>query len=102
MGEPKSLGKYGMQHLESLQENRPDLLRELEKAGELEKHLAHIDQQAREMKALILKQMLDADPGQSTAHNAMTERMAEEVVLHDLVLVRSKEDEEGDRDGYTD
>ena len=99
---PEPIGKYGMMHLESLTENRPDMLEEFRKAGEVEAHLQEIDQSAREMKALVLKQMLEANPGQSAGHNAMTERMAEEVGLDDLELVQSKEDEQADRDGYTD
>ena len=105
----KPLGKYGQMHLESLNENRPDVYREFQRKGQLQRHVQAIDQDAKAMKAQVVKDLAQKNPynpvewkNSRGAWEGWLDRTAEEFVLNDLVLVRDLETEEAMRDGYTD
>lgn len=90
-------------------QNRPDLHRDLKRSGELEAHLDEIAQSARDMHALIVKQLAERHPydpvkrKSRSAWEGALERTAQELVLHDRVLVPDEETERAMRDGaYTD
>jgi hypothetical protein len=100
---------YRRVHEESLRENQPRLYRELKRSGELKAHLDEIVRSAREMHALIVKQIAERHPYNPAewkkgrrAWEAWLERTANELVLHDRVLVPDAETEMTMRDGYLD
>ena len=54
----RPLGKWGMMRSDYLKEHRPGLYTKLLLGGELHKHLADLDEQARERHGIIVKQMV--------------------------------------------
>ena len=58
--EEASFGRYGRLRLKYLKEHRRVLYADLLTSGELAQHLNEVDQQAREMLELLVKQMAQA------------------------------------------
>ena len=85
-------------HRRSLQKNRLKLFRELVRTGELEEHLEEIGQSASEMYAELVAD-LSQDPARTPDQ---VRRQAEELVLHEFILVMDEETLEAERDGYVD
>lgn len=85
-------------HRRSLQENRPKFFRELVQTGQLEEHLEEINQAASEMYADLVAK-LSRDPAYTLDQ---AQRQAEELVLHEYILVMDEETLEAERDGYLD
>ncbi len=105
MTEP--LGHWAKQHLASLKDNRPDLLRELEKSGQLQSHLTQLDESAEDMYQSIVKDLKKQKPEpedfmKRVQYLQRNDRIAREIVLNDLVLVPDLETEKAMRDGYVD
>ncbi len=101
------LGPWAEQHLESLKDNRPDLLRDLEKSGQLQSHLTQLDEAAENMYRLIVKDLKKQKPEPEDYMGRVhylqrNDRIAREIVLNDLVLVPDLETEKAMRDGYVD
>lgn len=89
-------------HLESLQQNRPDLYRQLQASGSLVAHLNEIADQADSMYANLLTQQRShpqESPGSFLA-NLSHHQSAEEIVMREIVLVPDLETERAERDGY--
>ena len=57
-----SVEQYAEMRRKSLQRNRPDLYRELAKAGELQSHLKEIGESASAMEANLFHQMEQKNP----------------------------------------
>lgn len=100
---------YRQLHEEQLRENRPDFYRDLKRSGELKAYLDDSAQEARDMHALVVKQMEKDHPydpakwdNSREAWQGALERTARELVLSDLILVPDEETEKAMRDGYTD
>lgn len=100
---------YRSLHEQSLRESRPDFYRALKRSGELTAHLDDVAREAREMHALVVKQMAERHPydpaewkNSRSAWEGWLQRTAQELVLHDLVLVPDQETLNAMRDGYTD
>ena len=100
---------FGQLHEEQLRQNRPDMYRELKRSGELESYLDAFHAEAREMHALLVKQLAERHPytpeewkNNREAWEGWLERTAREFVLHDLVLVPDPETAKAVRNGYTD
>ena len=70
----KPLGKYGRMRKTYLKEHRPRIYTKLLLGGDLHKHLADLDEQARERHELIVKQMAQAEG--VTEHLKMRDQMA--------------------------
>lgn len=86
-------------HRRSLQENRPRFFRTLVRTGELERYLEGIDQEASEMYAQLVVR-LSRDPARTPDQ---VQRQAEELVLHEFILVMDEETLEAERHGgYVD
>ena len=104
----KRLGRYGQLHRDQLQLSKPETYRDFQQAGELEEHLHAIDQQAEKMKALVMRQLEKSQPynpkewGSREAWMGGLDRIAEELVLNDLVLVPDQETQDAMQDGYRD
>ena len=97
----KPLGRYGQLHREQLRQSRPDMYRELQQEGELAKYLRDVDQSAEQMRATLLRQLKEKQPynpvewkNSREAWEGSLERIADELVLEDRVLVP-----EPDREG---
>ena len=101
---------YRQLHEEQLRQNRPDVYRDLQRTGDLKAHLDETADSARRMRATIVRQMAERNPynpeewrGSREAWQGWLERTADELVLHDLVLVPDEETERAERQGgYTD
>ena len=91
--------QWGSLHRRSLSQNRPDLLRELSQQGKLKSHLQEVDQEAQEMFESISTRLKTSNPTWTPEQIAQS---AKEVVLQDLVLVKDKETERAEIDGYLD
>ncbi len=103
------LGPYGQLHREQLQQSRPEMYRELQKSGELGRYLRNVDQSADRMKALLLKQLAEKQPynpvewnNSREAWEGSLERIADELVLEDRVLVPDAETQAAMQNGYVD
>lgn len=70
----RPLGKWGMMRSDYLKEHRPGIYTKLLLGGDLHKHLADLDEQARERHELIVKQMAQAEG--VTEHLKMQDQMA--------------------------
>lgn len=70
----RPLGKWGMMRSDYLKEHRPGIYTKLLLGGDLHKHLADLDEQARERHELIVKQMAQAEG--VTEHLKMRDQMA--------------------------
>lgn len=70
----RPLGKWGMMRSDYLKEHRPGIYTRLLLGGDLHKHLADLDEQAREQHELIVKQMAQAEG--VTEHLKMQDQMA--------------------------
>lgn len=86
-------------HQQSLQQNRPDLLRELSDQGRLESHLQAVGREAQEMFERISRDLKGANPSWTLVQ---IEKSAEETVMQDLVLVKDLLTEDAERFGYLD
>ena len=101
---------YRHLHEEQVRQNRPDLYCDLKRSGDLQAHLDEIAESARQMQATIVRQMAERHPydpaewkGSREAWVGWIERTAEELVLHDIVLMPDAETEKAMRDsGYAD
>lgn len=84
-------------YLEYLQNSRPSLYRELLKSGELEQHLDDRARDAEEMYQNIVQQAPKEPPpdwkGTKEQWLGVVKNAAREVVLEDLILVRSEDEE---------
>ncbi len=103
------LGPYGQLHRKQLQQSRPEMYRELQKSGELGRYLRNVDQSADRMKELLLKQLAEKQPynpvkweNNRELWEASLERIADELVLEDRVLVPDAETQAAMRNGYVD
>lgn len=100
---------YRRLHEDSLKANRPDLYRGLRRGGELREYLDDIQANANELHQTVLKQLAERNPynpsewGNSReAWEGWIERTADELVLHDRILVPDAETERAEREGgYT-
>ena len=100
---------YRQLHEESLAENRPEYYRQLKRSGQLQSHLNVVKRQAKELHQNVRNALAKKHPynpvewkNSRSAWEGWLDRSAEEVVLHDLVLVPDLETERAMRDGYTD
>ena len=94
--EEASFGRYGRLRLKYLKEHRRALYINLLTSGELAQHLNEVDQQAREMLELLVKQMAQAQgiTEQLKAEDQMAwvgamnniRSAAEEVVMREVVF----------------
>lgn len=94
--EETSFGGYGRLRLKYLKEHRRGLYINLSTSGELTQHLNEVDQQAREMLELLVKQMAQAQgiTEQLKAEDQMAwvgamnniRSTAEEVVMREVVF----------------
>ncbi len=80
-------------HEESLRQNDPKQYRALKASGELEEHLRNVQQDAEETYQHLLGQM---------PNDEMSKLQAEEIVLHDMILVMSPADRRAQETGYLD
>lgn len=89
-------------HLEALQQNRPDLYRQLKAGGNLASHLNEIAEQANSMYANLLTQQRrhPQESANSFLSNLSHHQIAEEIVMREIVLVPDLETERAERDGY--
>lgn len=89
----------------SLKANRPDLYRHLKANGQLEQHLDEVAQSAQTLRQQVRQQLEENRPYNPVewrsreAWSGTLNRMAEELVLHDRVLVPDEETEKATRDG---
>ena len=93
--EEASFGRYGRLRLKYLKEHRRVLYIDLLTSGELAQHLNEVDQQAREMLELLVKQMAQAQgiTEQLKAEDRMAwvgamnniRNVAEEIILNELI-----------------
>lgn len=67
----RTIGKYGGLRLTYLQKMHPGMYQQLMMSGELNKHLADINEEAMQRRDLVQKQMLKADPGPRKAADIM-------------------------------
>ncbi len=95
------LGRYGELHREQLQRGDPKLFRDLQRSGQLAKHLQDLDQSADQMKATLMRQLKENQPynpvdwkNSQELWEASLERVADELVLEDRVYVPSPDPEE--------
>jgi hypothetical protein len=101
---------YRQLHKDQLRQNKPALYRELKRDGALKAHLDEIAESARRMHETIVRQMAERHPydpaewkGERGAWEGWLHRTADELVLHDRVLVPDEETEKAMREGgYTD
>ncbi len=82
--------QYAEMRRKSLQRNRPDLLRELSKAGELQSHLKEIGESASAMEANLFHQMEKKNPLPKDYLERVRElgrrgRQILEIVMHDRI-----------------
>ncbi len=82
--------QYAEMRKRSLQRNRPDLFRELSKAGELQSHLQETGEQASAMEANLFHQLDKKNPLPEDYLERVKElgrryRQVLEVVMHDLI-----------------
>ena len=104
----KPLGRYGQLHGEQLQLSQPATYRDFQQSGELAEHLHAIDQQANQMKERLLQQLEKSQPYHPKEWRSREtwlgglDRIAEDLVLNDLVLVPDQETQEAMWDGYRD
>lgn len=104
------MSSYRALYEESLAENRPEDYRALKASGELKALLDSVAQTARDSHRQIVKNLAERHPYNPVewapqgrgAWEGWLERTAEELVLHDLILVQSPEDARADLEGYTD
>jgi len=97
------LKHYAQLHLESLEQNQPELLRDLRRKGKLRKHLDALQRDAQEMRDQVRKDLLAKHPFNPVewkkgrrAWEAWLDRTVEELVLNDLVLVDDPEESKGE------
>ncbi len=90
------LGRYGQLHRDQLQQSQPEVFQGLQRSGQLAKYLKDLDQSAEQMKARLLKDLEEKQPynpvewqNNREMWEASLERIAEELVLEDRVLVPS-------------
>lgn len=95
------LGRYGQLHRDQLQQSQPEVFRDLQRSGQLAKYLQDLDRSADQMKARLLKDLEEKQPynpvewkNDREMWKASLERIAEELVLEDRVLVPSPDPEE--------
>lgn len=88
------LGRYGRMALEYLRENHPDRFTILKMDGSLMEIMHRVQEEATERIEALIQQMLKGDPLPETAdtlertrHYNSLKLQAEEIVLHDLVLI---------------
>ncbi len=100
---------YRQLHEESLAQNRPESYRELKRKGELQSYLNVLQQQAKELHQTVRQSLAQKKPynpvewkNSRSAWEGWLDRTAQEVVLHDLVLVPDLETEQAMQDGYQD
>ena len=90
---------YRRLHEESLQENRPDLYKDMVRSNQLSAHLQNVSRAAALDHASHLVYLRKHDPYQKSRHGSKRqyenglEQRARELVLHDRVLVPTKEDQ---------
>lgn len=100
---------YRQLHEDSLRQNRPEMYAELKKKGQLRAHLNTVQQQANELHDRLRKDLAAKQPynpvdwkNSREAWEGWLDRTAQEIVLHDRVLVKDAETQAAMRDGYTD
>ncbi len=100
--------QYAQMRRQSLQRNRPDLLREFGKAGELQSHLKEIGESASAMEANLFSQLEKQNPLPEDFLERVRElgrrrRQILEIVMNDLIhepdAMTAKAISQG---GYTD
>ena len=99
------LSKYGKLHQQQLREHQPEQYAALQASGELPAYLARVDQQAQGSLERLLTEMLANDPPPKSflakaGHIESLRRSAEEIVLHDLILVPDPETLQARQTGY--
>ena len=99
------LSKYGKLHQQQLKEHQPEQYAALEKSGELPAYLASVDAQAQGSLERLLTEMLEKSPPPKSllakaGHVESLRRSAEEIVLHDLILVPDPETLQARQTGY--
>ena len=90
-------GRYGRLHKEYLQKHKKGTYSGLFLSGKLMDHLAEIDNQAKEMKELLMKQLAEKEniTEELKARDQMAwvggmnniKERADEIVLHDLIYI---------------
>ena len=93
--EPKSLGKYGLMRFRHLKENNKKLYTILELMGQLDSHLAEIDETAAEWVRRFMQEMQKKNPAPDRNRDPMAwvgymenlQAQAEEIVTRELIFV---------------
>ena len=93
----RPLGKWGMMRSDYLKEHRPGIYTKLLLGGDLHKHLADLDEQAREQHELIVEQMAQregitealkaADQMEWVRRMSMVSHTADEIIMKELVYI---------------
>ena len=103
------MNNYRQMHADSLKKARPQDYQELKDRGELKSYLDEVEKESEEMFKTIVERGRETHPynpvewkNDRAAWEGFLKRVAREMVLNDLVLVRSPEDELADREGYVD
>lgn len=95
----RSSAEFAEEHRRSLEQNQPTMLAELQKSGEITSYLQEIGREAKAMYDRLYESRATT-PGWTPDQ---AERMAMEVVMHDLILVPDPETAAAiQQDGYLD
>jgi Transposon-encoded protein TnpV len=90
--------KYSRLAREHLREHRPTFFKELEASEKLESYLEELGHEAESLEMTIYGQYLERNPApidffERVAHIAHAQRIAEETVLSQMILVPDEETE---------
>ena len=99
------LSKYGRLHESQLREFDPEQYQRLKASGELRQYLKDVDEAANRSLDRLLQEMLQHSPPPKSllakaGHVERLRRSAEEIVLHDLILVPDSETLAARQTGY--
>jgi hypothetical protein len=89
---------YAKEHLRFLKENRPDVLKQLRKQGDLNSYLSSVGEQASEMFSTLMMQYKRHLEAQKVPYIDLVAALqgrrheANELVLHDIVYQPLRED----------
>lgn len=100
--------RYGPLHHESLKQNRPDVIRELERNGESFRHFREAARSTEELHDQIAFQLSQNHPFSKTEFETIDQwkswlnQVASELVIRERILVPDQETEEARLHGYLD
>jgi len=99
---------YRQLHEESLKQNRPEWYQQLQSAGNLQRHLDAVSQEAKELHQRLVSQLQAKQPYNPVEFPAREtwekylNQVAREIVLYEVVLVKDQESEDAEQNGYRD